>query len=297
MPEVQPPMFGGRWTERKLEMLRKYLLAYTTALKDQPFELTYIDGFAGTGYRTLRLADDSDSLLFPELASDESQEFLDGSARIALSMERPFDNYVFIERDRGRARQLEQLRDEYAYGAERVLVVCRDCNEYLREFCGETDWRGKRAVLFLDPFGMQVEWRTLEAVAATEAIDLWILFPLGMGVMRVLPKKGEMPESWARRLDAVFGNRDWREAFYSTRIDVDLYGETQEERRRVATFESITEYWIMRLKSIFAGVAENPKRLINSTGNPLYLMCFAAANPKGAPIALRIAQDILGRED
>lgn len=46
--------FGGDWTQAKLEAVRKYLVAYTTALKKQPFTLNYIDAFAGTGYRELK---------------------------------------------------------------------------------------------------------------------------------------------------------------------------------------------------------------------------------------------------
>ncbi|MDE0205517.1 MAG: three-Cys-motif partner protein TcmP [Candidatus Tectomicrobia bacterium] len=41
------PRFGGPWTQEKLDILRRYLDAYTTALKNQPFTLTYIDAFAG----------------------------------------------------------------------------------------------------------------------------------------------------------------------------------------------------------------------------------------------------------
>ena len=51
MAHRQAQMFGGDWTEEKLDMLRKYLRAYTTALKRQPFGLMYIDAFAGSGYR------------------------------------------------------------------------------------------------------------------------------------------------------------------------------------------------------------------------------------------------------
>ena len=36
------------------------------------------------------------------------------------------------------------------------------------------DWSSHRAVLFLDPYGMQVEWTTIEAIARTGAIDLWL---------------------------------------------------------------------------------------------------------------------------
>ena len=33
--------FGGRWTGEKLDMLEKYLNAYTTALKNTQFRLLY----------------------------------------------------------------------------------------------------------------------------------------------------------------------------------------------------------------------------------------------------------------
>ena len=41
--------FGGPWTQEKLEILRRYLNAYTDVLKKQPFKLTYVDAFAGAG--------------------------------------------------------------------------------------------------------------------------------------------------------------------------------------------------------------------------------------------------------
>jgi hypothetical protein len=44
---------------------------------------------------------------------------------------------------------------------------------------------------------------------------------------------------------------------------------------------------------VFEGVARNPLLLVNSKNTPLYLLCFAAANKKGAKTAIKIAQDIL----
>ena len=41
------PRFGGPWTQEKLDILRRYLDTYATALKNQPFTLAYIDAFAG----------------------------------------------------------------------------------------------------------------------------------------------------------------------------------------------------------------------------------------------------------
>ena len=42
--------FGGRWTRQKLDILERYLDAYTTVLKYRHFSLVYIDAFAGTGF-------------------------------------------------------------------------------------------------------------------------------------------------------------------------------------------------------------------------------------------------------
>lgn len=59
-----------------------------------------------------------------------------------------------------------------------------------------------------------------------------------------------------------------------------------------ATNDTIGRYFTDRLREIFPGVAE-PGVLRNSSNCPLYLLCFAAANAKGAPIALKIAHDLL----
>jgi hypothetical protein len=62
---------------------------------------------------------------------------------------------------------------------------------------------------------------------------------------------------------------------------------------KVANFDSIGQFFVSRLKSIFPGVAENPFALYNSANTPLYLLCFAAGNELGAKTAVKIAQDIL----
>jgi hypothetical protein len=43
---MEQQTFGGGWTDDKLKMLRTYLVEYVKALKNQPFNLSYIDAFA-----------------------------------------------------------------------------------------------------------------------------------------------------------------------------------------------------------------------------------------------------------
>ncbi len=295
------PRFGGDWTTAKLEVLARYLKSYTTALKDKPskqhpFRKAYIDAFAGTGYREARQEGDdpnagSQTLLFPDLAKEEPQALLEGSARFALKTEPPFDEYTFIEQSPKRCAQLESLKGEFPHLASAIGIRQGDANAEIQKICAQ-DWSSHRAVLFLDPCGMQVEWKTIEAVARTKAIDLWVLFPLGIGVNRLLTRSGNIPLSWRRRLDTLLGTEDWYEEFYRIEQTPTILG-VPEEHVVKATTETIGRYFVERLQIAFAGVAKEPKVLRNSANCPLYLLCFAVGNPRGAPIALRIANHLL----
>lgn len=281
--------FGGAWTDEKLRVLAGYLSAYTTALQNTSLSKGYIDAFAGSGYRDSQAG----TSLFPDLADQESQALLDGSARIALKTEPKFDGFVFIESHRGRRTELEALRTEFPDLQERIQIRGGDANTQLQEIC-QLPWKRRRAVLFLDPYGMQVEWNTIAAVAATKAIDMWLLFPLGIGVNRLLTRSGEIPPAWQERLNLLLGTEDWYDDFYRLETHTNLFGDDVSRVVR-ASVETIGRYFNDRLQSVFSAVAPKPRVLRNSRGSPLYLLCFAAGNEKGAPIAVRIAQSQLSK--
>jgi three-Cys-motif partner protein len=290
--------FGGPWTTQKLEVLAGYLRSYNTALKNQPtpanpFRRSFIDAFAGTGYRELR-RDEPESrgaLLFPDLATEEPQQLLDGSARLAIQTRPRFDDYIFIEQRADRCAELETLKAEFTDLAQDIDIRRAEANAEIQRLC-KLDWRSRRAVLFLDPYGMQVEWPTLEAIASTKAIDLWLLFPLGIGVNRLLTKSGDIPPSWRKRLDLLLGTSDWFEEFYRKEVVLTLFDDESEYLVK-AKMEAIGKYFNNRLKTMFAGVAESPGVLRNSANNPLYLLCFAVGSETGRPVALRIAEHLL----
>lgn len=286
--------FGGTWTEEKLSRVSKYLRAYTTIMAKQKFKYAYIDAFAGTGYRTKREKVESTEELFPEFSEPETKDFLRGSAKIALEVTPRFSKYIFIDKDESGARGLEELKNEYPALSKDISVVQSDANTYLLDLCANKKWGSHRAVLFLDPYGMEVEWTTIEAVAGTKAIDLWLLFPLGVAVNRLLRRDGEIDEAVRMKLDKFFGSNDWLSHFYKEEETETLFG-TRKLVKKVVDFSGISEYFVMRLERIFAGVARNPLKLLNSKNNPLYLLLFSVGNEKGAPTALKIAQDILGR--
>ena len=289
--------FGGDWTNKKLDILGDYLQAYAIALKNQSFKRIYIDAFAGSGYRARKNTneDDRDQLSIPVFEDDEREQFLAGSASIALQIEPPFDQYIFIEKNEDRCRELEKLCDTFP--DKNIVIENEDANTYLHKLCYNTNknfWKQHRAVAFLDPYGMQVGWQTIEAIAQTKAIDMWYLFPLGIAVNRLLKRDGQISEAICHCLDRLFGESDWYNAFYQSFETQTLFG-VETGIDKTASFQKIEAYLKKRLKTIFLGVASNPRPLCNSKNNPLYLFCFASGNPKGYKLALKISQHILGK--
>ncbi|MGO9443875.1 MAG: three-Cys-motif partner protein TcmP [Thiobacillaceae bacterium] len=288
--------FGGDWTEDKLARLAKYLSAYRTIFTGnnnaRHLKTWYVDAFAGTGSRSVSGAT-PELALFQDVYDDEvTTGYRDGSAKKALGLPSPFDNYLFIDKAKDHVGELKMaIEKEYPPLLPRCEFRVGDANEVLKTWCTERNWKNERAVVFLDPYGMQVEWSTVAALGATKAADLWYLFPLGVGVTRLLTRDGIINEAWKNRLELLFGTSDWQSRFYQTQRTQDLFGDRATVERD-ASVEKIKAFIQERLATCFEGVAKGLV-LKNSKSSPLYLLCFAAANKRGAPTAIKIAQQIL----
>jgi len=294
--------FGGYWTDDKLDRLRKYLTAYirifTANRWAARYRTTFVDTLAGTRHQKPPKESHTEYLsTFLEdtpVYDEEMQSFQKGSAQIALETDPLFNRYLFIEKNREYIKELETLRDRFPTIASRVEIRQGEANSVLKDWCRSTNWQSNRAVVFLDPYGMEVEWSTIETLAATKAIDLWLLFPLGQAVNRVLTKDKPPEGGWADRLTRFFGTTEWKEAFYRRSTQMTLFGE-EEQVKKDADFEQIGRFFLSRLESVFACVADNPLYLYNGRNVPIYLLCFAAANERNAQTAVNIAKDILGK--
>jgi three-Cys-motif partner protein len=293
IPSLQ--QFGGVWTRDKLERVRKYLIAYSRIMKSRRYKYAYIDGFAGTGYHEAKADVEGEPCnLYAEFEEPAVKGFMDGSARIALQVEPRFHEYIFIEKSPEKTRELERLRSDFPEKADDIIIKQAEANECLRELCLKHSWAERRAMLFIDPFGMQLCWETIAAVAKTRAIDTWILFPVS-AVNRLLKRDGELPTRWRERLDLIFGEPGWFDVFFPIE-KLPLFDDGSPVRRKNADYEVIGQYFNRRLASVFAGVAPYPYALKNSKGATLFLLCFAAGNPYAVGPAINIAQDILKRD-
>jgi three-Cys-motif partner protein len=222
---TQQEAFGGPWTQDKLSRLKAYLAAYMDILKKQPWATTvYVDAFAGTGVIPSKAAKIKAALI-DEPSEPEIASFITGSARVALSVDPPFGHYLFIELSARKVKELETLKEEFPHLKERIQVENAEANEYLMQWIATTNWKSTRAVVFLDPCGMQVEWRLLEALGKTKAIDLWLLVPIGMGVNRMLTQNELPPQDWQDRLTTFFGTDAWVNECYRPSQQGSLFGE------------------------------------------------------------------------
>jgi|ERR1700674_382617 len=273
----------GPWAKEKLDALSRYLGYYTTVLKKQGHWLRgtiFVDAFAGPGLshvRTKTKGAKAPDLFGSEAESDNGEiEYLKGSPRVALDIANPFNTYIFIDNDIQRVAELTALKTEYA-GKRTIEVHKKDANVALLSWLASgIDWGHHRAVVFLDPFGMQVPWSTIEALAKTKAIEVIINFPLGMAIQRLLTKSGEIPEGWQISLDSFFGSPEWRQLVYEE--GKDLLGKTKTKVKDSGV--RLLGWYRGRLQKIFGHVST--ARLIKNTrGNPLYYLIWAGPHGKG----------------
>ncbi len=282
--------FGGAHTDKKLGKLEAYLKAYSTALKHQGFRLIYFDAFAGTG--DIQIARHA-SLLGQV---DEYSPFIAGSVHRALELRTAFDEYVFVEKSRAKAKDLQSLKATFPGIANRISIRIADANNALVDFCNKTDWRKARAVVFLDPYGNQVKWTTIEVIAKTQAVDLWYLFPAGLGVHRQIGNDAKVDPTHQRSLDKLLGTPDWRTAFIETRQTDDLFG-TGIGEEKVATPASITHFMIGRMRKVFKGGVLDEWLPLGARGIHMYSLLFAWANPsEKAKLAGKLARAVLGNK-
>ena len=289
----------GPWARDKLDSLGQYLDFFTKVLKNQRHwckGTIYVDAFAGPGRSKVRTKPtDPMGGLLADLGAEreievdsEAAEFIAGSPRRALEIANPFDEYAFIERDPARIAELENLRAEFGK-RHRIDIRRGDASTEIEGLLqGNLGRPSYKAVVFLDPFGMNVPWSTIEHLAATRNVEVMINFALGMAIQRLLVRTGDINPGWRTALDTYFGSSDWYAQTYG-QVD-DLLG------RRVVKFPDagtrLLTWYRGRLKAIFGHVS--PARLIRNTkGGHLYYLVWAGTHSKG----LEGARYILSRGD
>ncbi|UAK23643.1 three-Cys-motif partner protein TcmP [Sphingomonas nostoxanthinifaciens] len=284
-----PHRYGGAWTELKLDVVEGYLRYYTDVLKaapskERPFKLWYVDAFAGSGSRTTEIITGG---IFENRPASVEEVELAGSARRALNVEPPFHKLVFIEGDAGRFADLDQLRIEYP--DRDIECLHGEANKTLKAMFQAPPWSkqpggrgGHRAVVFLDPYGMSVQWDTLEELAKSGSADVWYLFPVE-GINRQLSDRLEKVDRAKQlKLDEIFGTKEWRGDLYKEVSSPGLFEEEIRWSVKTITKSQVETYGLRQFGKIFRYVAPPTRLSAKGRGHVFSLICLSNSESNAA---------------
>jgi three-Cys-motif partner protein len=259
----------GNWSEEKLNLLGKYLNAYTNIMQAQNWcrnGYYYIDAFAGSG----------------KPKSKDEERYIDGSPIVALKIKNPFKSYIFIEKEDWRVKKLQRLKEEFKNAS--IEIKQGDCNKVIINSITPNIRYEKfnRGIIFLDPFGMDLDWSVIEKISETKALEIFLNFPV-MAINRsiLLNNPDRLTEEKIARMNAFWGSADWM---------TDIYKETPDlfEGKRIEkvsqTGKSLGSLFQKRLNEVFPEVTF-PLVMKNSVNAPLYCLFFAGHNKTGKKIA------------
>ncbi len=257
----------GFWTRGKLEILRRYLDAFTTASKCSPTRI-YVDLFAGG-------LDNEDRL---------TGESIHSSAWVALATDDPpFTTVCLFEREDKAAQLSTELTE--AFPGRDLRVYGGDCNELLPQALWELRHLSRAPTFaFVDPNATEAKWSTLEMLAkfrrhSDYKTELFVLFAAPM-FTRLLPVDGRVvrPKD-AHSIDEMFGTSQWRH-IYGARLDDEI-------KPSVAQDEYVNLMrW--RLEAVLGYNWTHPIEIRNEQGTRIYFMIFATDHPAGTSIMSHI---------
>jgi three-Cys-motif partner protein len=247
----------GNWTEIKLEIIRKYAVAYSTIMKKQgSFRHVYVDGFCGPGQHLTK----------------GDYRIVSGSPRIALEVRPEFSEYHFIDMNDEKVSHLREIAGEQP----NVHYYIGDCNQILLDkvFPSIRYDRYERGLCLLDPYGLQLDWEVVETAGRSKAIEMFINFPttdMNRNVLWANPSG--VSAGNIDRMNRYWGDESWQKCAY--REEQTLFGPETVK----TDFSNILKGYGQRLKKVaqFKYVPEAlPMR--NSKGAIVYYLFFASCN-------------------
>jgi three-Cys-motif partner protein len=239
----------------------------------------YFDGFAGSGFIIKDTNIDVDVTV--------------GAARRIIEIKEPksFDLYYFVEKETKNFKLLEK-NTKLEFPSKNIHVICEDCNKKMLDmanFLRNPKNKNFRTLAYIDPCGMQVEWRSIECLRGLP-IDLWVLVPTGMGVNRLLKNNFQISDEWYERLEKFLGmtRKEIDAFFYKEGKSHTLFGEESYIIKEANAIEKSAKLYRKRLKEVFAFVSA-PYELKNSTTSTMYHLFLASNNES----AVKIGNDIV----
>ena len=270
-PEQAQERRNGRYAQEKLSFLNRFV---PPALRATKSKLTrhYIDLFAGHGQ-------------FP----DECGVLHDGSPLRALTIGGvetggvSFTDATLINLKEAHHEKLKanvhraRADGRMALPADRIAFVNENANTAIASVLSGIH-RKSYVFVFADPESPnQLPWTTIQALRAQghESIDLYVLFPLHMAIVRMVAWDPTKLEPNAAALTRFFGTDEWRDLVTRRRTDND-------SERLIVDLE---ELYVRRLRDLGWKHTGRVREIRRTGRHRLYNMLFATNHPVGAALA------------
>lgn len=248
IPEV------GSWGDEKYKLLGAYSEIFTTGMKNLWDNLIYIDLFAGAGYARIK----------------GTSKIRMSSALIALSVSHRFNKYILCEEDEKCYQALKE-RVKRHFPDANVEFINGDSNQNVEEIIKAIPKHSKEEKVlrfcFVDPFSLNLKFRTIKQLASVGKIDFLILLALHMDGNRNL--FNYISEN-STKVDDFINDKSWRDRF--------LTG-----KRPIKDFvKFLADKYDENMKSInYLEPIEKQLVKIDDINVPLYYLAFYSKHERG----------------
>jgi three-Cys-motif partner protein len=167
---------------------------FSTGMKKKWGKRVYIDLYAGAGYCRIQ----------------DSSTVLKGSPILALTVQHPFDKYIFCEENAQLMAALQIRAKRNAPNAD-VDYVAGNCNLEIERVCTLIPRASPDSTVlslcFVDPFDFGIKFESLRKLSAF-FIDFLVLLAIGMDANR---NYDHYVDGNSTKIDEALGNTAWRE--------------------------------------------------------------------------------------
>lgn len=246
-----PALSVGPWWAEKHHYIRRYQDIFSTGMANKWPNRYYVDLFAGPGRCVIQ----------------KTGEEIDGSPLVAALGKKPFAHYYFNEQNPALA---DALKTRFESISKNGNYYTGDANDKIDDVLVDLpDARTSLGLAFLDPFGWELNFKTIEKLSRNRRIDLMITFHTGQ-LRRWADSRPEL-------LDNFFGREAWRDEYRKQRTG------PRQERALLDAYES-------GLNAI--GYKSTDDEIIVTTASRrlLYHLVFASKDPKGKEFWRKISR-------
>jgi len=259
-----PARVFGKWTRVKLDYLKRYIDLFETSMRGKPWcARCYIDLYAGTGKYQI----------------EGQNGFHLGSALLSVTTKHPFTNYYFVDKSEEnisilsiRCESMTSVKKRICTGDANIKVkqIVEEIKSLERNRLKD-QWTSLN-LAFLDPDGLELEWKTVETLASVNKMDL-IIYYSQSGLTRNFDNCINLNTD--TDIDRFFGDREWRNIYRTSQ-----HGKSSGVHRKLIDYykHKLTNLGYKDIKDIEDGAEPVMK---NSKEAPLYRLIFASKHARG----------------